>query len=78
MLHALAARVLMMITETGTDIAEQPLILNECIEYVLRKMPASLRTTMAFNIHIEVLATIYDALPIDFGNAPEYGVDPRP
>jgi hypothetical protein len=77
MLHTLAARVLMMATETGEDIAECPLLITECINYVLRKMPASLRTTLAFNIQIEVMSVMYDAVYMDFGNAPEFDVDPR-
>jgi hypothetical protein len=72
MLHSLAARVLIMATETGDDIAACPLLLTECINYVLRKMPASLRTSMAFNIQIEVMSVMYDAVYLDFGNAPEF------
>ena len=77
MYNKLAARVLLMAAETGQDIAECPLILTECIDYVLRKVPAGLKTYMAFHIQMEVLSVLYDAVPVNFGNAPEYSVDPR-
>lgn len=77
MLHSLSARVLLMATETGDDIASCPMLLTECINYVLRKMPVPLRQTLAFNIQIEVMSVMYDAVHLDFGNAPEYAVDTR-
>lgn len=72
MLHTLAARALLMATSTGEDIIAHPTIIQECIHYVLRNMPAQLRTHMAFNIHLEIMHVIYESCPADFGNAKEF------
>lgn len=72
MLHSLSARVLLMATSTGQDIAECPMMLTECIEYVLRKMPKGPKSVMAFNIQIEVMSVMYDCTHLNFGDAPEF------
>jgi hypothetical protein len=72
MLHSIAARVLLMASETADAIIEEPMLLTECINYVLRNMPAPLRNHMAFNVQIEVMSAIYDCDHLNFGDAPEF------
>lgn len=78
MFNKLAARVLIMVMEADDTIRETPQHINMCIDWVLRKVPQSLRAHMAFHIYVEVCAVMYDGEQVQIakrGELPPAPVD---